>query len=75
LVQQQVDAGRMALNFSEWDRPQVAGAARAAASVQDGSMPPRWMDAFNPDQRLLEADRAALVRGLLSTLNGLDSSP
>jgi ABC-2 type transport system permease protein len=74
LVQYQVDGGRSVLNFSEWDRPQVSGAARAASSTQAGTMPPGWMTALDPSLKLSDAERAELVRGLLATLNGVPSS-
>jgi mono/diheme cytochrome c family protein len=74
LVQSQVDGGRSALNFSEWDRPQVSGASRAASSTQAGTMPPGWMTTLDPSLTLSDAERAELVRGLLATLNGVPSS-
>jgi ABC-2 type transport system permease protein len=73
-VQYQVDAGRAALNFSEWDRPQAVGAARAATTTQAGTMPPGWMTAVVPSLNLSDAERAELVRGLLATLNGVPPS-
>jgi ABC-2 type transport system permease protein len=74
LVQSQVDGGRSALNFSEWDRPQVSGAARAASSTQAAAMPPGWMTSLDPSLKLSDAERAELVRGLLATLNGVPAS-
>jgi mono/diheme cytochrome c family protein len=69
LVQYQVDAGRAALNFSEWDRPQGPAVAQVAATAQRGSMPPGWMSLLDPRLQLNEAERAELVRGLQTTLN------
>jgi mono/diheme cytochrome c family protein len=74
LVQYQVDAGRSAMNLSEWDRPQVSGASRAASSTQAGTMPPGWMTTIDSRLKLSDAERAELVRGLLTTLNGAPSS-
>jgi ABC-type transport system involved in multi-copper enzyme maturation permease subunit len=71
LAQYQVDAGRSALNFSEWDRPQTTAAAQAATSVQRGTMPPSWATSVEPRLRLTDAERAELVQGLLTTLNGV----
>jgi hypothetical protein len=68
-VQHDVDAGRAALNFSEWDRPQPA-AAQAVASVQRGHMPPAWASPVRSDVRLSDAERAELARGLQLTLSG-----
>jgi mono/diheme cytochrome c family protein len=70
LVQYQVDGGRSALNFSEWDRPQVSSGAVAASSVQQQRKPPPWMVALDSRLRLTDAERAELVRGLHATLNG-----
>jgi hypothetical protein len=69
LVQHDVDAGREVLNFSEWDRPQAA-AAQAAASVQEGRMPPAKAQLLNGDLHLTDAERADLVRGLQLTVSG-----
>jgi hypothetical protein len=68
-VQHDVDAGRAALNFSEWDRPQQA-AAQVVTSVQRGQMPPAWASVVNSDVQLSDAERAELVRGLQATLSG-----
>lgn len=73
LTQYQVDTGRAALNYSEWDRPQTTGAATAAVSVQRGSMPPRWATSIDVRLQLTGAERAELVQGLLATLNGIRS--
>jgi ABC-2 type transport system permease protein len=71
VFQHQVDAGRAAFNLSEWDRPQISAAAQAAASVQQGRMPPAWVTTLDPSLQLTDAERAELVRGLLATLNGV----
>jgi hypothetical protein len=63
-----VDAGRAALNFSEFDMPQP-NAVYAARSVQDGSMPPAWAALIDPRLHLSDQDRAALVRGLQATFS------
>jgi ABC-type transport system involved in multi-copper enzyme maturation permease subunit/mono/diheme cytochrome c family protein len=70
LVQHNVDAGRAAMNLSEWDVPQP-NATRAAASVQDGSMPPAWAGAVDSRLQLTDAERAQLVNGLQTTFNTL----
>jgi hypothetical protein len=69
LVQHDVDAGRAALNFSEWDRPQSA-ATQAAASVVLGRMPPARAVALNRALSLTDAERADLARGLEATMTG-----
>ena len=67
LVQRDVEAGRDALNFSQWNRPQ-AEAARAADAVHHGQMPVRVYALMHAHARLTAAERAALVRGLRRTL-------
>jgi ABC-2 type transport system permease protein len=71
VFQHQVDAGRAAFNVSEWDRPQISAAAQAAASVQQGRMPPAWVTTLDPSLQLTDAEQAELVRGLLATFNGV----
>jgi ABC-type transport system involved in multi-copper enzyme maturation permease subunit len=66
-VQHDVDAGRAALNFSEWDQPQP-NAMAAAASVQSGRMPPAWAAAIDPRMRLTNAERNQLLLGLTTTM-------
>jgi mono/diheme cytochrome c family protein len=68
LVQRDVDGGRRALNFSEMNRGQVAD--EAAGKVSSGEMPPFTYTIIHPDARLSDADRAALVRGLIATFGG-----
>jgi hypothetical protein len=70
LVQNDVEGGRSALNFSEWDRPQGEGAGEIVDVVQEGEMPPSyyaWMPNHR-DARLSDSEKAAFVRGLEATL-------
>jgi ABC-2 type transport system permease protein len=67
LIQDDVDAGRRALDFSEWDRPQPR-AGLAAASVLRGAMPPAGWALVRPELRLTDAERAALAQGLHNSL-------
>lgn len=67
LVQRDVDEGRRALNFSEWNRPQEE-AREAPKTVTQGEMPP-WIYTIRASQaRLSQAEREALSRGLTATL-------
>jgi len=75
LVQHDVDAGRDALNLSEWDRPQSATAARAAASVQSGTMPPAWAGQVDSRLVLSSAERAELASGLQLSLASGAAAP
>jgi mono/diheme cytochrome c family protein len=67
LTQNDVDNGREALNFSEWDRPQEE-AGEAAEAVMEGEMPPRAYTWLHPDAKLSAEERDALIRGLIGTL-------
>jgi hypothetical protein len=62
LVQRDVDNGREALNFSEWDQEQEG--EDAAEAVQDGSMPPDYYGWLHPKARLSSEEKQALIRGL-----------
>jgi mono/diheme cytochrome c family protein len=63
LVQHDVEEGRAAVNFSQWDRPQEE-AEESIETVENGTMPP-W---YYPWGRLSASDRADLARGLAATL-------
>jgi hypothetical protein len=71
LTQRDVDGGRAALNFSEWNRPQD-GAGDAVQAVQGGSMPPWFYPLLHPNASLSQADRQRLAAGLAATFT---SSP
>lgn len=63
LVQRDVDNGRRALNFSEWN-PDGDPDDDIAEVVSEGSMPPRNYRLLHPDARLSPAEKAALIREL-----------
>ena len=66
LVTNDVDGGRGALNFSEWNRPQEAG--DVVEAVTGGGMPPWYYKLAHPRSRLSSAERAQLARGLAATI-------
>jgi hypothetical protein len=68
LVQRDVDEGREALNYSDWNRPQEG--EESAETVQEGSMPPPSYLLTHPDARLTDAELAALADGLVATFGG-----
>jgi hypothetical protein len=68
LVQRDVDGGRGAFNFSEWDRPQDVGAGDLAEAIRGGSMPPWFYTLMHSNASLDTADKDALIRGLQATL-------
>ena len=67
LIQRDVDKGRAALNFSEWQRPQDE-ADEAAEKVLDGEMPLPVYSLMHGHGRLSDAERAQLARGLALTV-------
>jgi hypothetical protein len=73
LIQRDIDEGRAALNFSEFDRDQEE-AGEAAETVADGEMPPLRYTIINSDARLSDEETRQLVRGLEETLGSDDNS-
>ena len=69
LIQHDVDEGRAALNFSEWDRPQKE-AKDAAEEVREGEMPMAIYRLMHSSARLTDAERDRLARGLAATIQG-----
>ena len=69
LVQHDVDEGREALNFSEWDHPQKK-ANDSAKEIQEREIPPSSYLLAHPPARLSQRERGSLIAGLRATLNG-----
>ena len=67
LVQRDVNQGRQALNFSEWQRT-YKEAGESAETVSEGEMPLQTYVLMHPSARLSLAERRALAQGLTSTL-------
>jgi hypothetical protein len=67
LTQRDVDSGRSALNFSEWNRPQD-GKGDIVEAVRGGDMPPWYYKPLHPRSKLSAADTDKLVAGLIRTL-------
>jgi len=61
-IQQHVDEGRDALNFSEWDQRQRTD--ELAESVREGDMPPSSYRKLHSGARLSAKDREALAKAL-----------
>ena len=72
LVQRDVDEGRRAVNFSEWNRPQKE-ARESASTVREGEMPPWIYTIRSSSARLSSAEREALAAGLAATLGSRQS--
>jgi len=67
LVQNDVDEGRRALNFSEWDRPQRR-VDEVSRIVLEGEMPPGIYLLMHPSARLSPAEANQLAQGLVNTI-------
>lgn len=67
LVQNDVDGGRGALNFSEWNKPMDSSAGDVADAIRSGSMPPWFYVLLHSSAKLSSAEKDALVRGLDAT--------
>jgi hypothetical protein len=74
LTQRDVDGGREELNFSEWEREEDDG-DKAAESVADNEMLPLSYALANPEARLDDRERRALIRGLLESVGGERDEP
>jgi hypothetical protein len=69
LVQRDVNGGRAALNFSEWNRPQDA-AGDVTEAIAGGDMPPWYFTIMHPKARLSSLDKQRLIAGLAATFRG-----
>ena len=67
LVQRDVDSGRSALNFSQWDRPQDVSASDIAEAVR-GGMPPWFYTIIHRNAALSTIEKKQLIAGLNATL-------
>jgi hypothetical protein len=67
LVQRDVDGGRAALNFSEWNKPQD-GAGDIAEAISSGSMPPWFYPLMHSNANLSASDQQRLIVGMAATL-------
>jgi hypothetical protein len=67
LVQNDVDEGRRALNFSEWDRPQRR-VDEASRIVLEGEMPLGIYLLMHPSARLSPTEVNQIAQGLVNTI-------
>ena len=72
LIQHDVDEGRAALNFSEWQRSQEE-ASESAKVVEEGEMPPAIYRLMHARARLSSTDVSRLASGFAKTLSALPS--
>ena len=63
LVRRDVDSGRRAMNFSEWD-PTDNEAEDAIEEIEDGDMPPSQYTLIHRDATLTDEEQAILSRAL-----------
>jgi hypothetical protein len=67
LVQRDVEEGRTALNFSEWQRPQEVDIREVLAVLREGEMPPLQYRLIHSDARLSDQEKQELEVGLSKT--------
>ena len=68
VMQNHVTEGRQYLNFSQWGQGEAAGEPEEVGEVVlEGEMPTRDYLLMHPEARLTEAEKAALVDGLMAT--------
>lgn len=67
LVQRDVDQGRRAVNFSQWDQP-PRQPGESVEQVQKGEMPQWFYVMLHPNAKLSSAEHQALIQGLQATL-------
>ena len=73
MIQRDIDQGRDALNFSEFD-PEQDEAEDAADTVADGEMPPLRYELAHAEARLSDSERRRLIEGLARTFGDDDNS-
>jgi hypothetical protein len=66
LIQSDVDGGRSALNFSQWDQSQP-DVSEVTGTIEEGSMPPLQYKLLHPAARLSDSEKADLIAGLERT--------
>jgi len=69
-----VQEGREHFDVSRWGEGKQHG-DEAAEMVRTGEMPPWFYLPAHPDARLTEADRLALIRGLIATFGDEKEAP
>lgn len=66
LVQRDVDSGRGALNFSQWDKPQDVSSSDIAEAIR-GGMPPWFYTLIHRNAALNNTEKRQLIAGLSAT--------
>ena len=71
LVMHDVNEGREHLNFSDWDKQKKGEKLVKEINevITENDMPPLPYRLAHPEARLSEAEKQALLKGLLNTLN------
>lgn len=72
LATRDVDEGRRALNFSEWDTSGGGHTDEASEVVREGEMPPIYYGWLHSSARLTETEVEQLAAGLDATLSAED---
>ncbi len=67
LVKTDVNAGRSALNFSEWGQGEME-AGDLAETINEGGMPPAYYTLMHPNAKLSDSEKQALIIGLQASV-------
>lgn len=67
LTTRDVDDGRAALNFSEWQRPQEVDLQQVVDAIRGKGMPPLQYRALHSDARLSDTERQQLEQGIVKS--------
>ena len=67
LLQHDIDEGRSALNFSEWDTYSLSS-NYIISVVQDGKMPPIQYTLIHPEAKLEDAELDVFIKGIQTSL-------
>jgi hypothetical protein len=67
LTTRDVEEGRAALNFSEWQRPQEVDLQEVVEVIRENEMPPIQYRAVHSEARLSDAQRRLLAQGLVKS--------
>lgn len=70
LVQNDVDEGRVRMNFSEWAQGGSQSFGEISELVNGGEMPPAKYLLMHPNAKLTDAEKAQFLQGLQTTLAG-----
>lgn len=70
LVQKDVEEGRKAFNFSDWQNSPPKDGEEMAEVIEENEMPPLQYLLAHPEARLSNTEKKQLINGLMATAGG-----